>query len=77
MTRFARQMRDRFAAAAIENGWTVNVREHLLQATKQGNTLNLSIGEFGQFTSVKFAGQDLPTGAAAGLVPLLFDMKEA
>lgn len=77
MTRFARKMRDRFAAAAMASGWLVHTREHLLQATKQGSTVNLSFGDNGNIAVMSFNHQSIPTPAIEGLVPLLFDMQEA
>lgn len=77
MTRFCRAMFTRFVEAALESGWTVCKSEAhaTFWATKPNGTLKVVMGEHGQFTEVKFANQDIPTGAAAGLVPLLLGMK--
>jgi hypothetical protein len=77
MTRFCRTMFTRFTEAAVASGWTVCKSEEnaTFWATKPNGTLKVVMGAQGHFTEVKFANQDIPTGAAAGLVPLLLGMQ--
>jgi hypothetical protein len=76
-TRFCLKMFRRFVEAAVESGWTVRKSEEnaTFWATKPNGTLKVVFGAQGHFTEVKFANQDIPVGAAAGLVPLLLGMQ--
>ena len=77
MTRFCRAMFARFVEAAVESGWIVCKSEEnaTFWATKPNGTLKVVFGEQGHLAEVKFANQDIPVGAAAGIVPLLLGMK--
>lgn len=77
ITRFARKMRDRVANAANANGWVVRVNGALVEASKQGNTVNLRFHGNGYIEHMEFNHQYIPEPAIEGLVPLLFDMQEA
>jgi hypothetical protein len=77
-TRFCRKMQDRLVKAALDNGWIVREDPSgapSFQAHKDRCALKVTLGRNGNLTEVKFAGEDIPLVAAAGLVPMLFGMQ--
>lgn len=80
MSNFANRMVNRMIDAALASGWIVthaDTGKAEFTAFKHNNKLEVALGDNGQLTEVKFAGEKIPFVAAVGLIPLLLGMQEA